>query len=87
MYQAITVKLLGATNHKPARMVVRAQAGRKIVSNKIELNTESNVIAAAKAYAAEKKWGGLWQGGCDYRGDYVFTCSRRLDSHQFMITD
>lgn len=56
MRQAITTKFLGPTDHKPSRIVVRADAGRMIVSWDHNLDVAANHTAAAEAFARKLGW-------------------------------
>jgi hypothetical protein len=73
--QAIETRYLGATNYRGARVVVKAQAGRVVVSWDHALDVMENHRAAARAFATRYGWAGTWRGGAssDGRG-YVFVC-------------
>lgn len=56
MRQAIVTKYLGPTNHRGARVVARAQAGRKVVSWRDDLEVDENHTRAAEALASHYGW-------------------------------
>ena len=63
-YQAITTKYFGPTNHRGARIVARAFAGKVTVPWDYSENVMANHAAAAKALAEKYQWsGGRWHGG------------------------
>lgn len=73
MYQAIETRYAGPTNHRGARIIVRAQAGRITVSWDHALDVDQNHLAAARAFAEKWGWEGRWRGGANAKGDgYVF---------------
>jgi hypothetical protein len=77
MYQAIETRYAGPTNHRGARIIVRAQAGRMTVSWDHALNAEQNHLAAARAFAKKWGWGGRWRGGANATNTgYVFVCTQ-----------
>ncbi len=75
--QAIETTYKGLTNHRDARIIVKAQAGRRTFGWNHNLNSEQNHAAAARAYAEALKWTGEWVGGAkaDDTG-YVFVNTR-----------
>jgi hypothetical protein len=72
--QAIVTKYLGQTNHKPSRMVAKAEFGRVVVPYDHVLTAQGNHAAAAKAYIQKMNWGSLanWRGGQIPDGSYVW---------------
>jgi len=74
--QAIVTKYLGQTNHKPSRMVAKAEAARIVVPYDHGLNAQGNHAAAAAAYIAHMMWGTFdkWRGGQIPDGSYVWVC-------------
>lgn len=63
MFQAITTKFLGPTNHRGSRIKAYAQAGSITVPYDYALNSDDNHKAAAFALAQEWGWAGHWLGG------------------------
>ncbi len=90
MRQAIETRYAGPTNHRGARVIVRAQAGRLTVSWDHALNVDENHAQAAKAFAERWGWAGRWIGGgsADGRGN-VFVCSERerdsINGYSFVV--
>ena len=81
MRQAIETRYAGPTNHRGARIVVRAQAGRLTVSWDHALNSDENHTRAAEAFARKWGWSGKWVGGGNASGTGnvyvdVDTCTR-----------
>lgn len=74
MFQAITVKYLGATNTKPSRFKATADAGSVIVSYDYEHDAKQNARIAAETLAAKYGWPNAEKlvGGQTHNGDYVF---------------
>ncbi len=78
MRQAIETKYAGPTDHRDARIIVRAQAGRLTVAWDHALDVQQNHLAAARAFAEKWGWGGRWRGGANVAGTgYVFVCTQR----------
>jgi len=74
MYQAIETRFAGPTNHRGARIIVRAQAGRMTVPWDHALNSDENHRVAAEMFAQKWGWGRV-KGGANARGDgYCFIC-------------
>lgn len=71
MFQAITTKYYGPTNHRGARIKASAQAGAVWVSWDYALNPADNHKAAALALAEKWGWGSDWSGGATTDG-YAF---------------
>lgn len=63
MRQAVTTKYLGPTNHRGARIVVKCQAGRHVVSWDDALDVVANHERAALRLIATLGWSGHWAGG------------------------
>jgi hypothetical protein len=63
MRQAVTTKYLGPTNFRGARIAVKSQAGRHVVSWDHALNVAANHERAALVYIAMMGWAGHWAGG------------------------
>lgn len=61
--QAIVTKYLPPTNHKGARVVAKAAAGRLVVHWDHSLNVADNHAAAARALVEKLGWGGRWIAG------------------------
>jgi hypothetical protein len=80
MRQAIETKFLPPTNHRGARIRVRAQAGFREYPWNHALDSEANHLEAAKRFAKEKGWEGLWYGSSLASGNHVFTNANTLDS-------
>lgn len=74
MYQAITTKFLGATNHRPSRVKATSASGHTVtVSWDHALNTTENHLAAARTLAEKLEWRGCWvMGGLE--PGFVFVC-------------
>lgn len=71
MYQAIHVKWLPVTNHRPMRLKAAAAAG-SIVQTYDYSGDDKARIAIAKALAEKLGWHGRWFGGCLPDGSYCF---------------
>lgn len=56
MRQAITTKFLGPTNHSGARILVKAQAGRRTYAWAHEYDVGKNHADAARRFAREYGW-------------------------------
>lgn len=63
IYQAITTKYLGPTNHRPGRITARCSAGSCTVEWEHGLNPDDNHARAAQALIAKLNWAGDWYGG------------------------
>ena len=79
MNQAITVKILSCTNHKPTRLKARCAGGSLIVSYD-EATSKTGTSLLAPQYAAQRladkmNWKYKLKGGVDFRGDSVFILS------------
>lgn len=72
--QAITVKYFPATNAKPSRLRVKAQAKTQFVSYDGELGYEKEARKAAQDFAFSLGWTGTYHGGTLPNGDTVFVC-------------
>ena len=75
MRQAIVTKYLGPTDHRPARIMVKAQAGKLFVTWDDALDVDENHDRAAQQFAQRLNWSGTLAGGAlpDGRGNcYVF---------------
>jgi hypothetical protein len=72
MYQAITTKYLGPTNHRGSRIKANCAAGSLTIGWDDRWNQERNHIQAAMQLAKKLNWEFKFHGGCDARGDYVF---------------
>lgn len=75
MYQAIVTRFIGPTNHRGARVIAKAEAGRVTVSWDHAIGVEANHAAAAKALADKWGWSGKWYGGSVGTG-YAFVSTR-----------
>ena len=73
--QAITTKVLPATNTQPTRVKATAQAGSITLIWNNYVGHDANHIAAARALAAKLGWAGQWLGGYDHAGNGVFVCA------------
>ena len=69
MYQAITTKFLGPTNHRGSRVKARAQVGSITIPWDYALSVDDNHKAAAQALARKWGWSGHWIGGATYTND------------------
>lgn len=56
MRQAIETKYLGPSNHRGARVVAKAYAGRVAIPWSYELDTDENHLKAATALANKYGW-------------------------------
>ena len=72
MRQAIVTRYLAPTNHRGARIVVQAVAGRKVYNWNYELGVEENHTQAARQFAAHYHWDYAFKGGQLPNGDYAF---------------
>jgi hypothetical protein len=73
MFQAITTKFLGPTNHRGARIKARAHVGSVTVGWDYSLSSCENHTAAALALAEKWGWEGEWLGGTTYTNEgYTF---------------
>ena len=63
MFQAITTRYIGPTNHRGSRVKATAEAGHVILSWDHALNDNDNHAKAAEALAKKFKWKGAWFGG------------------------
>jgi hypothetical protein len=61
--QAIETRWMRPTDHKGARIVARAEAGRVVVSWDHSLNPELNHRAAARELVRKLGWFGTWCSG------------------------
>lgn len=68
-YQAIITKYLGYTNHRQSRIKATASAGSMIFPYDHALGTEQNHHAAAKAFAEQHGWLGVWHCGAMPQGN------------------
>lgn len=68
--QAIVTKYLGPTRTRGARIVARAQAGRKIYAWDHALDVAENHVSAAKLFADSWGWTGKWRSGVLPSGEY-----------------
>lgn len=75
MYQAIVTKYVGPTNHKGARVIAAAEAGKVTVSWDYALGVPENHALAARKLAEHYGWNGVWVGGSLNNG-YVFVSTR-----------
>ena len=66
MRQAITTKFLGPTNFRGARIVAKAQAGRRTVAWDDALDAQANHARAAEMLAKHYGWTGPWAGGASH---------------------
>ncbi|MCW2286875.1 hypothetical protein M2323_004688 [Rhodoblastus acidophilus] len=75
MLQAIVTKHIGPTNSKPARISVKAAAGRIMVPWNHGLSNEGNHTCAAMQLAVKLGWTGVYHGGGtpDANG-FVYVC-------------
>ena len=62
-YQAIRSRFIGPTNHRPSRLIVTAEAGRKVIPWNHGEGIEENHARAAEAFARAWGWSGVWYGG------------------------
>jgi hypothetical protein len=72
MFQAITVKYLGPTNARGARLKAKAQVGSKTVEWRHDLSDVENYKMAAAVLARAFDWAGDWYGGAMPDGGYCF---------------
>lgn len=73
MRQAIVTKYLNPTNSNGARILCKAQAGKKVYPWDHALNVEANYAQAARMFAEHWGWPfGTWHGGALPDGSYVF---------------
>ena len=78
MFQAITTKFIGPTNHQGARVKAYSQAGSVIVPWDHALNITGNHHAAMLALVRHWGWEGDWRGGALPNGKgYAFVCVER----------
>lgn len=69
--QAITVKVLPATNHKPTRFKASCDAGSATVSHDYSGDGDVQARRACRALLMKLDWAGTWgQGGV--KGGWVF---------------
>lgn len=69
MFQAITTKFLGPTNHRGSRVKARAQVGSITIPWDYALSVDDNHKAAALALALKWEWSGQWIGGSTYTNE------------------
>lgn len=81
MRQAIETKFVGPTNTKPARIIARADAGRRVYNWDHTLGMSENHRGAAVQFAREFGWTGRWCGGGTQHG-YVFVA---IDHDEFEV--
>lgn len=80
--QAITTTFRGPTNHRGARIIAKAQAGRLTLPWDHDLDVQENHERAAKAFVEKFGWFGVWATGANYDGSRVHVCvSRGTDAH------
>ena len=70
--QAITVKYMGPTTHRGARMRASCEAGSIIVPWDYAQNPERNAVAACEALLAKLRWDGTYFGGLLPSGAWAF---------------
>lgn len=63
MFQAITTKYLGPTDHRGSRVKAQAEAGSLTLDWDDNLNSDQNHVRAAQALARKLDWTGNWYGG------------------------
>ena len=76
IFQAITTRYIGPTNHRGSRIKATATAGSVTIEYDPALNIETNHDEAAKTLADKFKWRGWWYGGGmpDGRGNVYVCC-------------
>ena len=85
IFQAITTKYIGPTNHRGSRVKATAEAGSVSLSWDSALNSDKNHIAAALALVSKFGWKGEWRGGgLPGNGGYVFVCNHAGESPDFV---
>jgi len=72
MYQAIEVKYLPCTTHKPLRYKAFCAAGNVVMSTEFADNATRNAINAARKLIEKMGWKGVWHGGVLKNGNHVF---------------
>ena len=89
MRQAIETKYLGPTDHRGARVMVKAAAGRMYIPWDHELDADQNHRVAAKKFASALGWyegeSGLWAGGGKANGGgnvYVWVSKEQWSNDQ-----
>jgi hypothetical protein len=80
IFQAITTRYIGPTNHRGSRVKATAAAGSIIMGWDSSLGSDENHAKAAEALANKFKWRGAWFGGGmpNGRGN-VFVCVSARD--------
>ncbi len=88
MRQAIETRYAGPTNHRGARIIVSAQAGRITVGWDHALGIDANHVAAARAFAERWGWAGRWVGGglADGKGN-VFVFVDDAHNYAFVVEE
>lgn len=82
--QAISVKYLGPTNHRGARMVARCEAGSLTMPWDYGVSVERNAVAACEALLAKLGWEGAYYGGLLPGGTWAF-CTDAGDAWAFGV--
>lgn len=72
MTQAITVKYLGPTNTRGARLKATCRGGSITEGRDFALNVDEQAAQTAKALCVKLGWGGRYACGGLPNGDYVF---------------
>lgn len=72
MSQAITVKYLGPTNSRGARLKATCRGGSWTSGRDFALNTDEQAAQVAKALCIKLGWGGRYVCGGLPNGDWVF---------------
>lgn len=83
--QAITVKYVPATNTKPCRLRVKAQAKTQFISYDGEHGYDAEAKKAAQDFAFSLGWTGTFHGGTLPSGDTVFVCSDKRPFAQLLF--
>ena len=86
IYQAITTKYLGPTNHRGGRVKATSQAGSLTVEWDHALNPNDNHTAAAKALATKMQWVGEWHGGAMPSGNGNCYVAANVDASCTFLT-
>lgn len=72
MFQAITTRYLGPTDHRGARIKAQAAAGQVVHNWDYALNSSENHRAAALLLCRQLGWEGEIAGGVVHDGSYAF---------------